>query len=483
MIDYNPYGFKRDKAHLDINLPYVKKQDKVLYAPLNVILPFQLPTVYVSALKVSLVSRETGVVVDITDEMIATGLVVVDYENKLDSSVNANTLRNNIIYYGFSPLTGDYNLGAYYIVVQTSRETLYSNIFSWGIQSEKAVQIEWGSDTDLCFSDGNYIYFDGFFRFKSYITYSGIAKPQYRYAPVLEERNGIDLPKRRTRTKEFKLGVLGAEHLLDALSYMPVCDTVTFRSLGKVYETVKVEMGQVDWSRSGNVGETLITFYTDFALVTYGKNAANENVVLPSDCLDVDYYAVGEITLNSIDYNNSQYVKADGSTDNIGNNLIIIVSGTGENTIRQLYRHSAAGYTLLNIPAYAIVYDRANDRFRFNFLNNLTQGKIISFTQNNNGTGTIVSAGYKGALMQIWGKDENRNLKFIKAATFEDFKTGVTFPLSGYNAFQVRTETFKCGTVGASEWVALKGIGADVINDTLIVYPTEDTTEDIGEIE
>ena len=150
--------------------------------------------------------------------------------------------------------------GLHYLRINTNKGYLYSEEFTYNVNHEECIKIEYWNENTLNFNSGE-INFDDDFRFILYIP-STIGKPEYEFEEELTKRLGYKFIESQTSNKIYKFNFLAPEYICDAMRLIRLCDYIklttkfdTFNALSFAYEP--------KWQDNGDLAAVDVEFDTD----------------------------------------------------------------------------------------------------------------------------------------------------------------------------------------------------------------------------
>ena len=201
-----------------------------LFTPAHSLLPFQIlrkPNEVFNP-NVKLYTKDGVFVLDITEQMVLTGLQLAKPENTDKMEV--------IVYPAYFPLQEKIPIGMYYAVLNDGVNTWYSDIFTIINDSENYLSIEWYDDDTLYCDAGIIVYRNPTFRNRVYFC-TEIGKPDYTFEEKKVIFSRFALPKVLKR-----IGLLENECIItdDGLDQviMQFSDTTGVRDLEQAAEHI-----------------------------------------------------------------------------------------------------------------------------------------------------------------------------------------------------------------------------------------------------
>jgi hypothetical protein len=232
----------------------------------NQVPPFQVvyPIDAANVNSVVLISRETGAEVDVFTEMEFAGLKTVTFPGYKILKWRASTVIPG-------PLMAE---GMYYLKIGNGVYFWYSEDFVMKNNVSALWKIEYCHGEDFPLPEiGHIDYTEGF---KNYFyVCTEVGKPAYGYEEEVKRRDGVNLPLQQIRFKSHRFALILPEEVIDAMSLIPLHDTVII-SRGEVeYEVDEITMG-VEWQEQGDLAVCEFEFRTDSVVVVNGRGLDGE---------------------------------------------------------------------------------------------------------------------------------------------------------------------------------------------------------------
>lgn len=199
-----------------------------LFAPANILLPFQIMTPRTSKpsfIDVHLNDRNGKDVMSLTSAMKEVGLTFVPLE---EQGIGI------IVFPAILPMATDMRDGVYYLTVYDNTQTYYSEMFTVVQNVEKYMKIEWWDEENLLFDAGAIIYNNPNFKNRVYLC-SQLARPDYNFEEEGEDRDGYFFPAKQLSEKVYKFNFLAPEYLLDAMRLIRMADHVEITNKGETF--------------------------------------------------------------------------------------------------------------------------------------------------------------------------------------------------------------------------------------------------------
>lgn len=195
---------------------------------------------------VSLCRPDGMVVEDVTDRLIAGGLTVKRMED------------SDIIVF---PANADIEAlpeGQYYLEMDDSNATYFSEIFTVVKDISGYLSIEWYDDEDLISDSGSISYTAPEYRNIVYLC-TELGKPDYDFEEEGEDRDGYFFAEKQISTKVYKFSFIAPEYLCDVMRLIRLSDHVKITSKGITY-TPDNFLLTVNWQDQGDIAAVDVEF-------------------------------------------------------------------------------------------------------------------------------------------------------------------------------------------------------------------------------
>lgn len=423
---------------------------------------------------VKLVRYEDNVTVNVTSDLMLTGLEYIEAEN-----TQTGELANIVRYASWRKLTSFASQlqGLHYLIIDTNKSRrFWSDMFTWCGNIQNNIKLTWWNTEPLHFSNGTYLDFSNGFSFRTYIKGSGIGKPAYKYINTVTQRNGVDIPQKRISVKEYTFGVTGMEYFFDAIRLIPVVDCVQIEYNNNTYLPKIVELGDVEWNNRGDYAESKFTFQIGEVAVNVGSSQLSNvcNIlanISPELCLPVGITVRSVIEYGSVEYVNRLYVDANGDIQDLQFGEYVLVSNhiSGVDELLLMQLDEVANDYLIRIQGDGKnVYVENEGEFYMEETSTYEDRSVItSSIQNMDGTMTIQAIIPDGSIGEVKGKRvSDTEWTYISEGSFNDFEVGITFDLGDFQQFRIETYSARCGFINYSNLISLIGVGTDIVGST-----------------
>lgn len=238
-----------------------------LYAPKNVLLPFQImrdirreeDDTVKEIETVTLYTKDGEEIADITTEIKNAGLQIVPTEEC-----------DVILFPANVEMPTDMNIGMYYLSMTDGVETWYSEIFTIVEEMTPYLKIEWWDVENLIFDSGIIIYEVAQFKNVLYLC-AELGKPEYNFEEEGEKRDGYFFPTKQLSEKTYKCTILAAEFLCDVMRFIRMADNVRITDqYGRIYNA-DTFLITPKWQTQGDLASVEIEFETDTVVKKLGK--------------------------------------------------------------------------------------------------------------------------------------------------------------------------------------------------------------------
>ncbi|MDV7401774.1 hypothetical protein RZS08_60705, partial [Arthrospira platensis SPKY1] len=93
-----------------------------------------------------------------------------------------------------------------------------------------------------------------------------VGKPRYLFEETVRRRDGTNFFLQQIRVKTSQFEVIAAEEVIDAISLVPLHDSITLSKGEKVYDIEELSM-EVDWQEQGDRAVVSFEFKTDTVVI------------------------------------------------------------------------------------------------------------------------------------------------------------------------------------------------------------------------
>lgn len=321
---------------------------------------------------VVLIRRETNSETEIYSEMVSAGLKTVTETDYKILKWRASTL---------IPLAL-LEEGVYYLKITNGTLFWYSEDFTMKGNVSDLWKMEWCHGEDFPLPDVGHIDYTEGYRNYFYMD-TEIGKPTYGYEEEVKRRDGQNLPLQQIRFKSHRFALILPEEVIDALSLIPLHDTVVISKGDVVYEVDEITL-DVQWQEQGDLAVVEFEFRTDSVVVVNGRGVAAEADcgVDDGECYDhvegmaafVEAEAV--VVDGSADYDNFRYTTPGGGLVDLVAADIIVVESHSDPPSYALEGYNGVNYSPSPQVAGTYIYE-ANTR-RYFFQNGPTAADIVT---------------------------------------------------------------------------------------------------------
>ena len=236
-----------------------------LITPDKNILPFQIVREY-SGDSISLVTLrklDGSTSIDITDEMIDTGLVINQYESDGYEVV---------IYKGILPMAITTPEGQYYLEITIGTTIYYSDVFCYVRDVTNMLKIQYWDEESFIYNNGLIDYTTGF-KFTIYLD-TQLGRPEYEFDESVDDRDGFAFYQKQISEKTFKFIFIAPEYLCDAMRFIRMSDNITITNKGDVYNA-DTFLITPKWQSGGYIASVEAEFQCDTILKKIGKTTTS----------------------------------------------------------------------------------------------------------------------------------------------------------------------------------------------------------------
>jgi hypothetical protein len=415
--------------------------------PQSKVLPFQIVREASGAAisELVLVRVSDGVEADVLSEMSLSGLEVVDNEDGTE----------NIIYPGTLDLSYD-SLGGHYIRMSDGSNVWYSDEFCFLDRLVDLIRIDYFHlQEKFCIPGGALIY-RAPYKGQIYLR-TDIAKPGYGYEEKVVERLGRVKKLVQVSFKRHRFNVVLPEHLIDVMRLVQLHDVVeifVYRN-ERTYEVDELEMNDPEWTEFGDVASVTFEFKTDTVVVVGGHPVdSNSYVVEPSDCIPVNYKAVGDLVANTKLYNNGQYLDSGNVVRSLEEDDYVVVQNLSLDFV--LEQWNGSGFDSVALVDGDVVFS-PDDQYWIASGGVLVKPRITSYDDLTN---TVEGIAIPGVLTKLWAVTDSGN-EFVGAYTDSELSGGVVVSLPvGTNYLFLEAQSSACGAFAKSNLFRIGGTPA-----------------------
>ena len=376
---------------------------------------------------------------------------------------------------GTIPLTGTWEVGWYRALISDGIDTWQSDWFLW--TDTPLMKVEWWHVNHIAVSEGHIDYSDGF-KFWVYLN-TDIGMPQYPYEEEVDRRAGVDLPFRKTSSKQYQFLTIVSEYLMDCMRLIPTNAEIRIYHLDDVLRVTKLRHAPISWIERGDVAKTVWTFLTDTVTSTFAQTIGSLAMPGLESCLDVrfiadsflldPYQAVNWPDEGTNGFNPPTYAMY-SDTDEDGGELWFI-PGNGQRPY------------LAQVQQGDIIFVRNSQKY---YLVSSYQGgsavtpRVLAVAESP--TYTITGIVLPGSTIQIQYRSEGSGWQTAQTVSDSAFNAGIDLGPDAANWTQVRLvlSSPSCGEIFTTPAYSLavndqpgsapSGVDYDVIGTTLEVY-------------
>jgi len=190
-------------------------------------------------------------ILDITAQLIATGLVINRY---------AGLGFDIIIYPGNVVMDIELDPGTYYLEFNDGTQTFYSEIFNSVPNVSNCLKIEFWDTENVAINSG-LIDFTNNFKFKVYLD-TQVGRPDYEFEEEVTKRDGYQFVEKQMSEKTFKFNFYAPEYLCDAMRIIRMMDNITISSRGDNYNADQFLISP-KWQKGGYYADVEAEFQCD----------------------------------------------------------------------------------------------------------------------------------------------------------------------------------------------------------------------------
>lgn len=309
------------------NKPYAYGHRAPITIERNQVPPFQIviPVDYAAVNSVLLVSRETGTETEIFSAM--TGI-----ETKTFADYKIVRYPASVLISG--GLMGE---GVYYVKLSNGSTTWYSEEFCMKASVSDLWKIEYCHSEDFELGGTGHIdYTDGYKNY--FLVKTEIGKPQYNFEDEVARRDGKNFPLQQMRIKAHLFELILPEEVIDAMSLIPLHDTVVISRGTRVYDVDEITL-EVDWLEQGDLAAVTFFFFTDTVVIINGRGVTTVDCgAVEGACFEVAFEAVAFIYEGSAEWDGEYYTTPGGvQVPFAEGDLVVVYERPSEDVVLYIY--------------------------------------------------------------------------------------------------------------------------------------------------
>lgn len=260
--NFNPLPWYNDISRQDWRKSYAYGTVYPLFAPANILLPFQIFRAHSTAevTAVELYTKGGAYVQDITQAMQEAGLTVISIDDFAGYDV--------ILYPANLYMATAMQDGQYYLRLTDGVSEWYSEVFTVVQDVTPYLCVEWWDDTNAVFDNGGIAYQNGY-KNRIYLN-TELGKPDYEFEEEGEDRDGYYFAEKQISEKTYKFSFLAPEYLCDAMRIARLSDYVRVTSAGIVYDC-DTFLITPEWKGTGALASVEAEMQTDTVVKKIGK--------------------------------------------------------------------------------------------------------------------------------------------------------------------------------------------------------------------
>lgn len=438
------------------NKPYAYGHAAPICTTRNQVPPFQVvyPLDAASVNSVVLISRETGAETDIYPGMVLAGLKTNTFPDYKILKWRASTAIPG-------SLMGE---GVYYLKISNGVYIWYSEDFCMKGDVSSLWKIEYCHAEDFPLPDIGHIDYTEGYRNYFYLN-AEIGKPAYGYEEEVKRRDGVNLPLQQIRFKSHRFALVLPEEVIDAMSLIPLHDTVVI-SRGDVEHEVDEIAVNVEWQEQGDLAVCEFEFRTDSVVVVNGRGVDSEpdcDAAAGSCYSHVEgigevLQAVAWIVKDSADYDARQYTTPGGAqVDLEEDDYVAIYNPNATPPAQGWYMAQYNGTNFVNAAQTPGTYIYEANTGRYFFQNGPSLGDLITNEIIEIDGEDIEFAAVPTAIVAFYaliGAD-GEQLIGVVSPSFAEETFEADFP-AGTRAIKMVVSTPSCPAVYTSSWLYLE---------------------------
>lgn len=158
--------------------------------------------------------------------------------------------------------------GKYYIKIEDSLNTWYSEVFTVVDDLSQYLKLEYWDSDSIAYSGGHIDYNNPF---KNYCyLQTEIGKPEYPFEEEAQQRDGYIFIEKQISEKKYKFEFLAPEYLCDALRIVRMHDFINIYFRGKKYSVENI-IFDPKWREQGNLAVMEVEFECDTIIKKIGR--------------------------------------------------------------------------------------------------------------------------------------------------------------------------------------------------------------------
>ena len=165
-----------------------------------------------------------------------------------------------VVYCGKNDILTDLKEGLYYLIINTSENTYYSEIFCFTNTLDNYLKIEYSNKSGNFFIKNGLVLFPQDFKFTLLLRY------QYEVLFSFDEQTTELLGYKQIETqvskKYYAFRTVAPEYLCDAMRIIRLCDTKLIAFEKQNYDLISFEM-EADWQTQGDLAVVTCRFESD----------------------------------------------------------------------------------------------------------------------------------------------------------------------------------------------------------------------------
>lgn len=419
----------------------------------NQVPPFQfvIPLDYADVNSVKIISRETGTELDRFDQMTTAGL-----ETRAFASYKIVRYPATVLITG-----GMFSEGVYYLQISNGAETWYSEEFCMKGDISQLWKITYCHSENFQLPGlGHIDYTDGYVNY--FLVDTVIGKPAYGYEDTVSRRDGRNFPIQQITFKSHFFELILPEEVIDAMSLIPLHDTVQISRGAKLYEPDEITM-EVNWQEQGDLAVVEFEFRTDTVVVVNGRGigADEECGTGAGECFEVTYNAKAVLVDGGTDYDNHQYTTPGGETVALAPGDIIVVESHSDPATYILESWNGMGYSSVPTSPGEYAYDINTGRYfydnnDFPIVGSLMTGRITSIVGN-----MVYGEAIPISTVEVYALLPGGGEQLVALGPSDEFtEFGFEFEvIDGASALRVVIGTVLCPGYYQGPWVYLDPLG------------------------
>lgn len=436
------------------NKPYAYGHRLPIIINRNQVPPFQfvIPVDYAAVNSVKIISRETGTELERFDQMTTAGLLTTAYPTYKIVKYPATVL-----------ITGSmFSEGVYYLQISNGSETWISEEFCMKGDISQLWKLTYCHSENFQLPGLGHIDYSG-----GYVNYfllnTEIGKPKYGYEDTVTRRDGRNFPLQQITFKSNLFELILPEEVIDAMSLIPLHDTVIISRGEREYEVDEFIMNEPQWQEQGDLAAVEFEFRTDTVVIVNGRGITEAEGcgTGAGECFD----NIGNPVINAkavlvdggTEYDNQEYITPGGETVALEPGDIIVVESHADPATYSLESWNGVGYSAVPTNPGDYVYDENTGLYFYdNNTASLITGRITSIVGN-----MVYGEAIPISTVEVYALLPDGGEQLVALGPSDEFTdSGFEWEvIDGVSALRVVIGTVLCPGYYSGPWVYLDPLG------------------------